>query len=335
MQSVHRSIDQETDLLHDAIIVGGSYAGLSAALMLARARRRVLVIDAGQPRNRHSAHAHGVLAQDGRPGAEILAEGCAQLLRYPTVTWRNAAATHAEGDDGDFRVRTADGSEHRARKLLLATGLVDAMPAVPGAAERWGRTVLHCPYCHGYEMSPGPFGVLVHSPMVGHYASMIADWGDVTLFTDGAPNPDPDLLAARGVRVETAPVLGLEGEGTALDGMRLRDGRLVPLRAIFMPGALSPAGPLVQALGCELQEIPLGHIVRTNEQKLTSRPGVHAAGDAAIMRSNIVLACADGVLAGVSLHQSLIADAISAAGSATLSPPAPATPAPAATPSRA
>lgn len=291
---------------HDVIVVGGSYAGLSAALMLARARRRVLVVDAGCPRNRFSAHAHGVLAQDGRSGADILAEMRTQLLRYPSVAWFDGEAVDASGDDDDFTARTADGSAFRARKLLLATGVVDHLPEVPGAAARWGRSVLHCPYCHGYEVSPGPLGVMAGPDMAAHYASLIADWGEVTLFTDGLPPSEPELLAARGVRVETAPVAALEGEGVALDGVRLRDGRFVPLRALFLASTIAPNGPLVQALGCELESIPFGQIVRTNAQKLTSRPGVHAAGDVAIMRSNIMLAAADGVLAGVSMHQALV-----------------------------
>ena len=297
---------------YDAIVIGGSFAGLSGAMMLARARRPVLVIDAGAPRNRFAAHAHGVLALDGRPGSEILADARAQLAAYPTVAMLRGEAASASGRDGAFRVRTKEGAEFLGRKLLLATGVVDVLPEVPGLAERWGKSVLHCPYCHGYEVGGGgPIGVLSNAPTAVQYASLIADWGEVTLFTNG-PHEFPDgekaMLRRRGVRVEPGRVERLEGQGTELDGIRLGDGRVVPVRALFVPPALEVASPVARELGCALEDTPAGRLLRTDAEKMTTVPGVYAAGDATLARSNITLAAADGVRAGIGLHHALVAE---------------------------
>jgi thioredoxin reductase len=147
-------------MTYDAIVIGGSYAGLSAATMLARGRRSVLVLDSGLRRNRFAAHSHGVLAQDGRPGSEIVAAASAQLAEYPTVRQIQALAASVDRSGGGFLVRTRDSLRFSGRKILLATGVTDLLPAVPGLAERWGRSVFHCPYCHGYEIGGGPIGVL-------------------------------------------------------------------------------------------------------------------------------------------------------------------------------
>jgi thioredoxin reductase len=296
---------------YDAIIIGGSFSGLSAAMILGRARRSILVVDAGAPRNRFAAHSHGVLAQDGRPGSDILADARVQLSAYPTVTMVRGMAISVSGQDGGFVVRTADGASAEGRKLLLATGVVDTLPDVPGVAERWGKSVLHCPYCHGYEIGGGAIGVLATVPHSAQQAALVADWGDVTFFTNGWLEPDETeraVLDRRGVTIETARVSGLEGRGTELEGVRLEDGRLVAVRALFIGSATRMASPLAQTLGCALDDTPVGPIVRTDAQKLTTVAGVYAAGDAAYAPSNITLASADGVRAGMGIHRALIAD---------------------------
>ncbi len=301
---------------HDALIIGGSYAGLSAAIMLARARRRVLVLDAGSPRNRFAAHSHGVLALDGRSGSEILAAARAQLASYPTVEFVDTTIGTATGVDGDFVVTDTQGRKFRGRKLLLASGVTDTLPDIPGVAERWGRSVLHCPYCHGYEIVGGPIGLLASGPTAAPHAGLIADWGDVTLFTHGQPAPDDDhatLLRRRKVTVETAAIDALEGDGETLDHIRLQDGRRIHVRALFVALDNQPAGTLGTQLGCAFEPTPAGSIIRTDVQKATSIAGVYAAGDAALARTNITLAAADGVTAGVSLHHALIADEVAAA----------------------
>lgn len=295
---------------HDAIVLGGSWAGLSAAMQLARARRRVLVVDAGRPRNRFAHAAHGFLGQDGRAPAEIVADARAQVLAYPTAELVEGEAVHAaRGGDG-FEVALASGETFRAPRLVLATGVVDELPEVEGLRERWGVTVLHCPYCHGYEVADARLGVLATSPMSMHQALLIPDWSaDVTLFTHGAFAPDAEqraALDARGVRVEERPVRALLGDAPRLDGVRLDDGEEVPLDAVFTASRTRMASPLAEQLGCAFDEGPQGPIVRTDGFKETTVPGVYAAGDATRAMHNATFASADGVMAGISAHRSLI-----------------------------
>ena len=294
---------------HDAIIIGGSYAGLNAAMQLARARRRVLVIDDNRPRNRFAARAHGVMGRDGVPGSEIAAEARTQVAAYPTAAFRRGEVVNARQGSCGFEVDLADGERVTGRRLVLAYGVQDILPDLPGVKERWGQTVLHCPYCHGYEIGGGPIGVLGAGPMSVHQAVMVAEWGQVVLFLDGKLEPDADqsrMLARRGVIVEATPVTALEGEGWALDGARLADGRLVPLKAVFVGPRLRLNGDLAQVLGCEIEDTPMGQMIRTDDLKQTTVPGVFAAGDAARIMSNVTLAAADGVMAGIALHRSLI-----------------------------
>ena len=177
-------------MTEDAIIVGGGFAGLSAALQLARARRRITILDTGEPRNRFAAHSHGFLAQDGRPGRDILADARRQLAAYATVTFRDVPAERLDGEKDAFSVVTGDDGRIAARRVLLATGFEDQLPDIPGLAERWGKTVLHCPYCHGYEVGGGPIGVLARTAEAARFAAVVADWGNVTLFTNAVPEPD-------------------------------------------------------------------------------------------------------------------------------------------------
>jgi len=162
---------------YDAIVVGGSYAGLSAAMQLARARRRIVVIDSGLPRNRFTRAAHGFFGQDGKAPFAILQEARRQLLAYPTVEMVEAEVLNARKSEAGFIVALKDGGEMEAARLVLATGLRDELPPLPGLQERWGITVLHCPYCHGYEFGGEELGVLANHPMAAHQAMMIPDWG--------------------------------------------------------------------------------------------------------------------------------------------------------------
>jgi len=294
---------------YDAIIVGGSFAGLSAGLQLARARRSILVIDEGQRRNRFSSHSHGFLGQDGREPAAIVAEAKTQLLAYPTVAWRDARANDAVIEEAGFSVADSSGGEHRAKRLLLATGVRDELPAIPGLRERWGKSVLHCPYCDGYELGGGKLGVLASGSFSALKAALVADWGEVTLFLNGEAEPDAEasaLLERRGVTVERTRIVAAEGEGKAMAGLRLADGRLAPVKALFVAGGICPASPLAEELGCAFDDGPFGPLLRVDGMKQTSVPGVYAAGDAATARHNVALAVADGVLAGTGLHMSLL-----------------------------
>src|SRR5688572_25458374 len=171
--------------MFDVIVIGGSYAGLAAALQIVRARRRVLIVDAGDRRNDRAAHAHGFLGHDGRDPAEIAAMGRAEVLAYPTATLLETRAESVSRNAGGFAVTVTNGERYEGARLVLALGVVDDLPDVPGVAERWGRSIFHCPYCHGYELDKGRIGVLATSPLSMHHALMLPDWGDVTYFTRG------------------------------------------------------------------------------------------------------------------------------------------------------
>ncbi|MBO1110606.1 NAD(P)/FAD-dependent oxidoreductase [Bordetella petrii] len=290
---------------YDVIIIGGSYAGLSAGLQLARARRKVLVIDAGQRRNRYAAHSHGFLTQDGKPPAQIASEGRAQLMRYATVQWLDGLAAQARPVAGGFQVVLQQGTVHTAQRLILAAGVEDELPDLPGLAQRWGRHVFHCPYCHGYELQQGPIGALAVSAISLHQALMLPDWGPTTLFLNGAFEPDAEQqtqLRARDVRVEPGAVARLDG--AAVDVV-MQDGRVFALAGLFVATRVRP-GVLAAQLGCELEEGPLGPYVKADPVRATSVPGVFACGDLARPAGSVALAVGDGAMAGAAAHRSLM-----------------------------
>ena len=303
-------MDDTMDDTMDAIVVGGSWAGLAAALQLVRARRHVLIVDAALPRNRFAHASHVFLGQDGRAPAGILQTARAQVLRYPTARHVQDEATHARAHGDCFEVTLASGTRAVARRLVLATGVSDELPPIPGLAERWGTTVLHCPYCHGYEVADGRLGVLGLTEHGVRVARLLRDWSDrVTLFTGGGlvlDDAQRALLAARGVALDEREVESLEGEAPSLTGVRLRGGAVVPLDALFVPPRVRMTSPLAAQLGCEFDEGPLGPVIRTDAAtKETTVRGVYAAGDAARAAHTVSWAVADGVTAGVSAHQSL------------------------------
>lgn len=295
--------------MQDVIIIGGGFAGLSAAMMLARGRRKVTVIDQGEPRNRFASHSHGVLALDGQPPSEILTAARRQLLAYPTAEIILGAAESVSGDVDAFEVRLADGKMMTGRRVLISTGYSDRLPEIPGLAERWGKSVFHCPYCHGYEIGGGAIGVIASIPMSPHQAAVVADWGDVTYFSHGVGAPDEDNLAMlqkRGVVLETAHIAGIEGDGDGVEGVRLVDGRLIAVRALFVVPRPTIRSNIPSELGLEIDDLPSGPVIRTDNIKRTSKAGIYAAGDIARPPGNITLSSADGVLASTGIHHSLM-----------------------------
>ncbi len=289
----------------DVIVVGGSYAGMAAALQLARARRRVLVLDAGQRRNRFAATSHGFLTQDGASPAAIAERAREQLLAYPTVQWRTTTAHDARQQDSRFLVTTDDQATVSGSLLVLAPGVIDEMPTLPGIAERWGKSVFHCPYCHGYELNQGRIGVLATGAHSLHQAQMLPDWGSVTLFTNGTFAPDDAQradLQARGVVIETAAVTRIIDTATVV----LSDGRQLPQDGLFTACRTRPASPLGEQLGCAMEAGPLGPFIQVDALKATSVPGVFACGDAARGAGNVALSVGDGTQAGVSAHRTLL-----------------------------
>lgn len=290
---------------YDVIIIGGSYAGMAAALQLVRARRTVLVIDAGLRRNRFAHESHGFLGQDGANPAEIARQARDQLMAYPTLTWIDGHAEQAQGTRDAFTVTNADGTSYEGRRLLFATGVSDALPEVEGIAERWGKSVFHCPYCHGYELDQGRIGVIATGPMSLHQALLLPEWGEVTLLTNGAIEPDGDQraqLSARGVTIEDQPIVRLEGHAD----VRITDGRLLLFSGLFTATRTSLPSPLAEGLGCILEETALGLQIQTEATKETSIPGAFACGDAARAPHSVSLAVGDGAWAGAQVHRSLV-----------------------------
>ena len=293
---------------HDALIIGGSFAGLSAALYLARARKSVCVVDAGAPRNRFAATSHGFFAQDGSDPQAMLQTMRRQVAAYPTVSFLQDAAVDAQAEDGVYSVALRSGGIVTGRRLLLAFGISDVMPPTPGLAERWGTSVLHCPYCHGYEFQDRPLGVLNTSPASHQQAIMISEWGPTTLYLDGGDleTEHRDALARRGVRIEPAAIDRLTGEGRNLSQIHLADGRTCEVNALFFAPRNRLNSAIAEQLGCAIEAGPLGSTIKVNEMRMTSVANVFAAGDITRMVHNVTFACADGVMAALAMHRSLV-----------------------------
>ncbi|CDZ31285.1 FAD-dependent pyridine nucleotide-disulfide oxidoreductase [Neorhizobium galegae bv. officinalis] len=289
---------------YEAIVIGGSYAGLSAALQLARARRRVLVIDDGRRRNRFAETSHGFLTRDGERPEIIAGEARSQLMAYPTVEWLDARADDARKSDTGFSV-TSGGRELTAKRLVLAVGVKDHLPEIPGLTDRWGKSVFHCPYCHGYELNRGQIGVIGVSAMSMHHALMLPDWGPTTLLLNDAFRPDEEQaghLAARGVTVEETPISSIGGHAEVL----LQDGRGLSFAGLFVLSRTELASPIAEQLGCALEDGPVGKFIRTDMTQQTSIPGVFACGDAARAAGSVAISVGDGAMAGAGTHRSLM-----------------------------
>ncbi len=293
---------------HDAIVIGGSFAGLSAAMYIARARRSVAIIDAGLPRNRFAAHSHGFFGHDGSAPGDMLAAARAQVLAYPTASLVSGEARTAKPLGDGFAVTLGSGETLSADRLVLAFGLHDELPPLPGLVERWGNSVIICPYCHGFEFSGQRLGVLAMTPMSAHQAMLVAEWGPVTYFSNGF-EPDAatrDDLLRRGVSIEATPVAALLGAAPELAAVELADGRRVAVDALFIGPQSRLNSDIADQLGCAFDEAPFGRIIRTDALKQTSVPGVFAAGDIARPMHSVTFASADGVMAGTALHRSLV-----------------------------
>jgi thioredoxin reductase len=296
---------ERNKMQYDVIIIGGSYAGIAAALPLARARRKIMVIDAGRRRNRFAETSHGFLGRDGHAPGAIAEEAKEQLLAYTTVTWAEGKALNAAKADDGFRVDMESEKSFDTKRLILALGVEDILPVIPGLRERWGRHVFHCPYCHGYELDQGHIGVLAVGPASIHQALMLPDWGRTTFFTNNVFTPDNEesaQLVRRGVTVESTPVAEITGRAD----LRLADGRTVSLAGLFTAPATRPASPIAEQLGCAMEDGPLGPFIRVDGMKETSVPGVFACGDAARAAGNVSFAVGDGAMAGVAAHRSLM-----------------------------
>lgn len=292
-------------MTYDVIIIGGSYAGLSAALQLGRARRRVLVVDAGKRRNRFASHSHGFLGQDGKAPGEIVAEARRQIEAYEKIDWIDGLATHVSGAVDAFEVKIDGGERKTGRRLVIAAGVTDDLPPIPGLHERWGQSVFHCPYCHGYELNQGRIGVIAASALAIHHGLMLPDWGTTTLFTNGAFVPDQEQraqLAARGTDVEEGSIQEIAGTADVV----LTDGRRLAMDGLFTQPTLWISASWIEPLGCTLEKTPMGMTIRTDAMKQTTKRGVFACGDIARPAGSVALAVGDGAMAGTAAHRSLM-----------------------------
>ncbi|GAB3690522.1 FAD-dependent oxidoreductase [Saccharopolyspora tripterygii] len=295
---------------YDVVVVGGGAAGLNAALMLVRARRSVLVVDGGEPRNAPAAHMHGFLSRDGAAPADLLASGRGEVEHYGGEIVA-AQVISARRDGSGFVVELSGGRRAAARRLLLATGLRDELPDVPGLAERWGRDVLHCPYCHGWEVRDEPIGVLAAGPMSVHQALLFRQWSDrITLLLNGSEPPseeESEKLAARGVDVVPEPVEALEVAGDELTGVRLRNGRVVGLRAVAVASRMVARTELAAGLGLEPAAHPSGgEYLPADENGRTAARGVWVAGNTTDLRATVIASAAAGAGTGAMLNMDLI-----------------------------
>ncbi len=288
---------------YDVVVVGGGAAGLSAALVLGRARRRVAVIDAGAPRNAPAAHMHGFLSRDGMPPADLLAEGRDEVAGYGV----ELVSDQVLGIEPGFVVRVAGGRTVTARRILMATGVGDELPDVPGVRQRWGKDLLHCPYCHGWEVRDQPLGVLGALPGSAQHALLVRQWsGDVVFFvhTYHLMPAEQRQLEARRIRVVSGEVARLVVKDDRLTGVELTDGRVVARTAVFVrPGNLPHDDGLLAGLGCERDEAGFPLVDGTG---LTSVPGVWAAGNVADPRAQVITSAGAGSAAAIAINADLV-----------------------------
>lgn len=294
--------------MEDVIIIGGSFAGLTAAMQLGRARRKVTVLDTGLNRNRYAEAAHNIFGHDGTSPRELLARAREQISAYPTVKLINAKAEKAAGNTDDFRITTSDGADIAGRRLILSYGIVDEFPDLPGFAEAWGKTVIHCPFCHGYEVAGKRWGLVYSSPMSLHGPALYSHWtDDITLFLDGHEIIDAERskLEKRGVRIVDAPLGAIEQEGGSIRAVVLNDGSSIALDALYAHPLNRPSANLHEQLGLETRETPTGIMLAVNEMQATSREGVYAAGDLAMAMHSVTFATNAGSIAAMGALQSI------------------------------
>jgi thioredoxin reductase len=292
---------------YDVLVVGGGAAGLTAALVLLRARRTVAVVDAGHPRNAPAAEMHGFLSRDGIPPAQLIAAGRAEVAGYGGTLIDDTVTSIRPG----FRARLASGAEVSARRVLIAAGLRDEVPDIPGVRERWGKDVLHCPYCHGYEVRDQPIAVLGGNAEAIQHALLIRQWSaDVALFQHSDTlDPEPrELLAARGVRVVDGRIARLVIVNDQLHGVELVDGTIVPRTAVFVRPRFVPNSTLLTDLGCEADE---NGWVTHDATGRTTVPGVRVAGNAADPRAQVITAAGEGSAAAIAINAELVDEDVS------------------------
>lgn len=306
---------------YDVIVVGAGPAGLSAAVMLGRSLRSVLVLDTGAPRNRFAAQMHGVLGNEGANPLDFLGRARAETEAYGVRFSSAQAATVSETTEGII-LTTTDGETLTARNLIAATGVSDDLPAIPGLADGWGSDVLHCPYCHGWEVRGRRLGVLATSPLALHQVQLIRQWSPDLTFFSAAAGPVDDAvaraLAARGVVTEPRPVTELiRNDAGSLTGVRVQSGDVVALDAIFTAATLRPNDAYLNDLGLERTESMFGSFIQADDTGKTSNPRIRVAGNIATPAGNVTISMASGTMAGSMVNMDLVTEDFSLAVAAT------------------
>ncbi|WFU57717.1 NAD(P)/FAD-dependent oxidoreductase [Bradyrhizobium pachyrhizi] len=296
--------------MDDVIIIGGSFAGLAGALQLGRARRKVTVLDTGLPRNRFAGHSHGLLGHDHKPPLGILAEARRQLARYPTIKLVSARADSVSGAIDDFNVLTSDGESFGARRLILSYGVADQMPDVPGYAETWGTSIVPCPYCDGFEVAGQHWGLVWSGPQSHNQVRLFHDWTDkLTLFADGHDIP-PDVqadLARRSVPAVVGRIIEIAHHEGHITTVNVDTGRNVAVDILFASPRNKPSASLHESLGLATVATPAGIVLKVDERRETSTPGIYAAGDLTTpFLPSVTQASSQGAMAGIFAQQSMV-----------------------------
>jgi len=295
------------NLNYEVVIVGGSYAGLSAGMSLGRALRNVLIIDNGKPCNAQTPHSHNFLTQDGATPAAIAEIARRQVSAYPTVRMLAARVVAVEGANNNFTVHSDTNQTFSAKKVLFATGVRDAIPDIPGLAECWGISVIHCPYCHGYEVRNQPTGILANGDSAWEFAQLINHWTkDLTIFTNGEatfPEETRQLVQRLGVELNENTITEIRHDNGKLRQIAFSDGSTANLSALYTRFPIAQHSDIPQALGCEMTE---HGFIQTDEMKRTSVAGIYAAGDNTTMMRAVSAAVAAGGMAGAIINRDMI-----------------------------
>lgn len=295
----------EADKNYDVIIIGGSFAGLSAAMSLGRSLKKVLIIDSGLPCNRQTPQAHNIITHDGKKPAAIAAEALQQVLNYNTVTFKKGLAVNAQQVNGIFSVVTEEGEMYEARKLLFATGVKDEMPAIKGFEACWGISVLHCPYCHGYEVKGEKTGIMINGAMAAEFIKLIYNWTNkLTVFTNGKSTiEESEKLEAKGVKIiedEIAEVIHQEGY---LQKVVLVGGKQISLKAMYAKIPMKQHCTIPSQLGCQHND---GGFIMVDDFQKTTVHGIYAAGDNTGLFRSVPMAIAAGSKTGAILNKELV-----------------------------
>lgn len=303
---------------YDVVVIGGGAAGLSAALMLGRTRRSIAVVDAGHPRNSPANGVHGFLTREGMNPLDLITAGRADVQSYGGVIVPGTAVDAVPTDDPHFRFRTTleDGTVLHSRRLLLTTGLTDVLPDIPGLRERWGKEVLHCPFCHGWEVRDQHIGILGTSAMSVHQALLFRQWSsNISLFLNDTVEPSEEEwehLAARGVTVVDGTVAGVlnQNDGGTLSGVELTGGRVIPLEALVVAPRFVANTGIFSSLGLAPVQHPVGvgeHLA-VDEMGATGVDGVWAAGNVANLMLQVLPSAASGSMAAMAINNHLMAE---------------------------